>query len=855
MGYERVVYPFSAIVGQEKLKLALILNVVNPRIGGALLTGTKGTGKSLVVNALADLLPGVEVVAGCVFNCSPRDPTNMCDECRGRLERGQNLPIEKRKMKVVHLPIGATEDRVIGTVDIEKVFREGVKALQTGLLAEANRNILYIDQVNLLPDHIVDDILDAASSGWNVIQREEISITHPSRFILVGSMNPEEGELRPQILDRFSLHAKAETLYTRDQRIEIARRNLAFEEDPVGFCKRYEAEQRDLRQRIVAARELLPKVRASEPICEAVAKMCAELEVDGHRPDIVAVKAAEALAAFHGRTSIQPEDIFMASELALSHRTRKSGLEKPAAPEEIRKSLERAIQSSDILEQLTKMEAGPEISLSLPSEVMVPGIGLIEIVTPSAEIPRLPPIKIVHRGFPLILAMTLSYLLLPFLLFLLTAFTVLLYAFPPQLPQGITEEAQIPSLMLGWRGTYSIAAATTGLIIYMLLLYRARREAPVIYYAPFTPEIKVPRRALSRLYAPVKGVQGTPIYTLVADQGVTLLRAYRAIVGFGQKIVSTIQEFLKLVRYRPEFELPLEKTARSTKRAKTVTTTQRGRYIWFKLPEERPWDIALGPTIRAAAPHQSRRRPSKLALKIHPQDVRIKVREYRPPNSTVLLLDMSESMTASLVNVRKAILSLHQAAYKRRDSVGLVVFKGTEAVILQRPTTNLNLVVRKLLEVGASDFTPLAAGLLRAREILQFERRRNKDVILTLVIISDGIANVPLERPLSPFTRQRFSNPSQADAMDVAHQLAKDNIQVIIINTDHRPEEMGIQRVSTLRWYSPTDFLMGIARTTGGHYYGLSLGGGKETFSSLKPLLKPTVAVGTTPWPIRGVPV
>ncbi|KPV62260.1 MAG: hypothetical protein AOA65_1957 [Candidatus Bathyarchaeota archaeon BA1] len=299
-----------------------------------------------MVNALADLLPGVEVVAGCVFNCSPRDPTNMCDECRGRLERGQNLPIEKRKMRVITLPLGATEDRVIGTLDIEKAIREGIRALEPGLLAEVNQNILYVDEINLLPDHIVDDILDAASSGWNVVEREAVSVAHPSRFILIGTMNPEEGELRPQILDRLALHIAVTGIFEKEARVEIIKKNLEFDEDPLGFRKLYEKQQRELRERIVMAQEALNRVVIPEAILDAVARACISLTVDGHRPDIIILRAAKTLAAFEGREEVTPEDILKVAEMALSHRTRRGGFDEPASPGEIRRVFNEAIEAS-----------------------------------------------------------------------------------------------------------------------------------------------------------------------------------------------------------------------------------------------------------------------------------------------------------------------------------------------------------------------------------------------------------------------------------------------------------------------------------------------------------------------------
>ena len=349
MADEHPVFPFSAIVNQEKLKLALILNVINSKIGGALLTGKKGSGKSTVVRALADLLPEVDVVVGCPFGCNPYDITNMCEDCRKKLEKKKTLPTEKRKMRIIQLPIGATEDSVIGTIEMEQAFHKGIKALQPGLLAKANQNILYIDEVNLLPDNLADLILDAAASGWNIIQREGISVMHPSRFILIGTMNPEEGELRPQILDRFALHANAKTIINKKERTEIIKRSLSFEKDPTNYIKQNLTSQEHLKKKKETTQKLLLKVHVSKPICEAVAKTCIDLKVDGLRPDIVTVKTAETLAAFNGRTEIHPEDVLMATELALSHRTRFSGLESPASLEEIRKSLEESLQSSHAL--------------------------------------------------------------------------------------------------------------------------------------------------------------------------------------------------------------------------------------------------------------------------------------------------------------------------------------------------------------------------------------------------------------------------------------------------------------------------------------------------------------------------
>lgn len=339
----RTVFPFTALVDQERLKLALLLNAINPRIGGVLIRGAKGTGKSTAVRALADLLPEIDVVEDCPFNCNPHDPTNMCDVCRSRSQKGERLPIIKRKMRVVDLPIGATEDRVVGTLDIEKAIREGVKALQPGILAEANQNVLYVDEINLLPDHISDIILDSAASGWSVVEREGISVKHPSRFILVGTMNPEEGELRPQLLDRMALHTEVSTVLDPSLRVEVVKANIEFEDNPTDFMVKYQRTQDELKNKVLKAKETLYKTRTPNYLFETVARMCINLQVDGHRPDIVINKAARTLAALNNREEILSEDILDCALLTLSHRTRNMGMEPPASDPQIEDEFKKAL--------------------------------------------------------------------------------------------------------------------------------------------------------------------------------------------------------------------------------------------------------------------------------------------------------------------------------------------------------------------------------------------------------------------------------------------------------------------------------------------------------------------------------
>ncbi len=325
---KRTTLPFTAIVGQHRLKEALLLNVVNPSLLGVLIRGEKGTGKSTAVRALADLLPEIEVVE-CPFNCSPTNPSLQCSTCAGRAARGERLPAVMRKTRVIELPLGATEDRVTGTLDIEKALREGVKVLEPGILAEVNQGILYIDEVNLLDDHLVDVLLDAAAMGVNTIEREGISVSHPSRFILVGTMNPEEGEIRPQLLDRFGLSVEVRTTKDEAERIEIIKVVEGFEQDPESLSKRYETEQEELRERIRGAREILREVQIAEDFLRTTAAICLEFDVHGHRADFLIARAAKTIAAFNRRKAVVEDDLREAAELVLPHRMRRMPFEEP----------------------------------------------------------------------------------------------------------------------------------------------------------------------------------------------------------------------------------------------------------------------------------------------------------------------------------------------------------------------------------------------------------------------------------------------------------------------------------------------------------------------------------------------
>jgi Mg-chelatase subunit ChlI len=343
-------FPFTAIVEQERLKRALLLNAVNPAVGGVLIVGPAGTGKSTAVRGLAELLPEIDVVADCPFSCSPADP---CPVCLGR----DDLPVARRRRRIVDLPLNATEDRVAGTVDIARALREGERALEPGLLAEANRGILYVDEINLLDDHLTDILLDAAALGVNVVEREGVSISHPARFLLVGTMNEEEGELRPQIADRIGLQVEVQAIAEPDARAEIVRRREAFTADPDSMLGAFASSQADLAEELAAAERLLPEVRVPDHLYPAVGRVTVKAGVTSHRADVTIVECAKAGAALAGRDEVLPEDLVDAASLALGHRLPVDPFAPPPSmePQLVRRLLDEALE----VERSKKVEAGP----------------------------------------------------------------------------------------------------------------------------------------------------------------------------------------------------------------------------------------------------------------------------------------------------------------------------------------------------------------------------------------------------------------------------------------------------------------------------------------------------------------
>ena len=369
MKYDRFLYPFSAIVGQEKMKRSLLVNAVDFRIGGLLIKGERGTAKSSAARSLAELLPEMDAVMDCPFSCNPHNNEEMCDCCLATWEDAQPLPLTTRPASFITPPLNATEDRVVGTLDLERALKEGTKDFEPGLLAAANRSILYVDEVNLLDDHIVDILLDAAAMGVNIVEREAVSYSHPASFLLIGTMNPEEGDLRPQLEDRFGLCIEVKGESDAASRIEIMRRRNAFLADPEVFRAEFEPQQREVREKIVSARKLLPQVEIDDAVLELVSNIAVELGVCGHRADIATCRAAMALAAFEGSLNVTQEYALEAAEMAFPHRLGKTPFDHPKGMECLREVIEKKGKLINLPGSEGSHALIPLASRSLPLEI------------------------------------------------------------------------------------------------------------------------------------------------------------------------------------------------------------------------------------------------------------------------------------------------------------------------------------------------------------------------------------------------------------------------------------------------------------------------------------------------------
>jgi magnesium chelatase subunit D len=621
-------FPFSAIVGQETLKTALLVNAVDPRVGGVLIRGEKGTAKSTAVRALAEVLPPIRVVEGCRFSCDPDDPLQLCPECVARAEGGP-LPVAFRRPRVVELPVSATEDRLVGTLDMEHALRHGERRFEAGLMAAANRGILYVDEVNLLDDHLVDTLLDAAAMGVNTVEREGIAFTHPAKFILVGTMNPEEGEVRPQLLDRFGLCADVQGLSVPTDRVAVLERREAFEDDPAAFLAQWAPDEEALEATLTRGRDLAAAVRIPRALLFLIANVCAELGVDGHRADLTMARGAGALAALQGRDTPTIDDVRTVAPLVLAHRMRKRPFE-------------------DVSFDQMRLMADPgdegDEGSSDPSETGKDG----------------------------------------------------------------------------------------------------------------------------------DGAQGAKVAVLRQTEG------DEATSVDGGRLLT-----------------PLDSLRRSTtgRRQETRSDDRRGRYSRSEVPKDgRQPDVAVDATIRQAAA-SGRSHDGEMAVRVEPEDVRSKVRKRRVGASIVFCVDASGSMGASnrMEAAKGAVLDLLVDAYKRRDRVGLVSFRGDSAEVLLVPTSSVELAQMRLRKMETGGATPLAAGMQRALELLAAEVRRDPKAVPWLVLVTDGRANVGLSGGLG-----------SDDARNMAARVSEAKVHTLVLDTTE-----GMAAASAAR---------DLARAAGGEY-------------------------------------
>ncbi|WP_157251661.1 magnesium chelatase subunit D family protein [Nonomuraea typhae] len=615
-------YPFSAIVGLDDLKLALVLNAVSPRVGGVLVRGEKGTAKSTIVRALAAQLPSVDVVAGCRFACDPRAADPRCPD--GPHDPGEQR--HRRPAALVELPVGAAEDRLVGSLDVERALTEGVKAFEPGLLAAAHRGVLYVDEVNLLHDHLVDLLLDAAALGTCYVEREGVSVRHAARFLLVGTMNPEEGELRPQLLDRFGLTVEVKASREPEERAEVVRRRLAYDAAPEAFVARWTREEVALGERIARARALLGSVKLPDARLRQIAGVCAGFEVDGLRADLVTAHAAMAHAAWQGRDVVTGEDVGVACRLSLPHRRRRDPFDAPGLDEALLQDLLERHRGDD---DPDPGGSGHDQGEGGPSGEGPDGTG--------------------HNS---------------------------------QLDRGDDGPT-------GEGGHNSQAGQGA--------------DGP-------SGEAGHDSRLGQKEGAEAGGGQGGAVAGVAVPYRVPVLK----VPGLG--------------------------AGASGRRSRA--RTPQGRGTGARVPEGRVRDLHVTATLLAAAPYQKERGRSGPGLLLRDGDLREVVREGRESNLVLFVVDASGSMAARrrMTVVKTAVLSLLLDAYQRRDKVGLVTFRGSTAEVALPPTSSVEAGAARLRRLPTGGRTPLAAGLIRAAEVLRVERMRDPDRRPLVVVVTDGRA-------------------------------------------------------------------------------------------------------------------
>ncbi len=653
--YRPPVFPFTALVGQDLLKKSLVLTAINPFLSGVLIRGDKGTAKSTAVRGLAGLLPEQKEVADCPYHCDPDDPFFMCHECLERLDAGEELPAVTSPVRVVDLPLNATEDRLVGSIDFEHAILTGRKKFLPGILAEANRGIIYIDEVNLLADHLVDILLDTAVTGVNIVERESVSHVHPARYMLIATMNPEEGDIRPQLLDRFGFVVSIEGIHDPAMRVEVAKRRESFDASPRLYLADWAEEEALLRDLIVKARKTLSRVEIDDRLIKLISVICHAHRVAGHRADIIMEKAARSIAAFAGREEVAPEDVHEAAELVLPHRAR--DFQEPDRREDDRDSREDKPQNE---------EEGPQEGDQDSSS------------------------------------------------------------------DGEMEDKESEAA----EGTQSADGKNTA----------APEPSP-------NP--------------------GNSTEKAGPDPG-----------GY-QEQVFKIGDPLSVPTQDVRFARDSLNRSSGGRRTLTTTNNKTGRYVKATSVRKNN-DLAFDATLRAAAPFQKQRPDVGLAVKIKEPDIREKIRQKKTSNLLLFVVDASGSMGTRLMTETKgAILALLMEAYQKRDKVGLIAFKASDADVLLPPTNSIEIAKKMLEELPTGGKTPLGRGLLVTYQLIRSQLRQDPTLLPLMVVITDGRANVGLDR------EKYYDGPQFGEIYREIYKIcelleAEDRLKSIVIDAEEK---------------------------------------------------------------------
>ncbi|MEV1112260.1 VWA domain-containing protein [Micromonospora sp. NPDC049751] len=685
-------YPLSAVLGMADMRLALLLNAVSPAIGGVLVRGEKGTAKSTAVRALAALLPPVRRVAGCRFGCDPAEPDPGCPD--GPHPVG--AAVETGPARLVELPVGAAEDRVVGSLDLEKALGEGVRAFEPGLLAAAHRGVLYVDEVNLLHDHLVDLLLDAAAMGRSHVEREGVSVSHAARFLLVGTMNPEEGELRPQLLDRFGLTVEVNASRDPEIRVEVVRRRLAADADPAGFAARWADADAEIAAQVAAARRRLPGVRLPDAALRQIAEVCAAFDVDGMRADIVTARTALAHAAWHDRDRVTSDDVRVAARLALPHRRRRDPFDTPGLDE---KRLDEALQRAqdnhpddpdDDGRPDDGGSAGPRPDGPDGGGGGGPGGSAGDLGGSSGVDGDTGEHR--HDGNG------------------------------PD-GRGSDDNARGPTDVDGGEsgsGGHDSGDGDSG-----------RADGPEPHAADVGAD------------GDFSGVNGRGGRRRRAEEGEPSGTGNDREREGGRVAVPRGGLRARL--------LTAPGVGDGVPGRRSRARTGRGRTTGARVPNGGVGALHLPATIRAAAPHQATRGRLAGPLRLRPDDVREAVREGREGNLVLFVVDASGSMGARqrMVTVKDAVLALLTDAYQRRDKVAVIAFRGAGARTVLPATSSVLAASTRLAELPTGGRTPLAEGLLAAAELLRVERLRDPKRRPLVLVVTDGRATAgtrPLDR-------------------------------------------------------------------------------------------------------------